>query len=141
MIYLIVKALHLIFVIAWIASLLIFPRYKLHQQKSSENEILFETLKEASIKLRKIIMTPAMLLVWGLGITLLVLNPAVLSSDWIHLKLALVLGLSGVHGYFVSIGRRIDAGDKISDLTLKLMNEVPFVVAALIILLAVIKPF
>ncbi len=140
--YLFVKSVHLIFVIAWIAGLLIFPRYKLHQIKSKPGEPLFETMKDASARLRKIILTPGLLLVWLLGLTLLALNPALLSNGWMHVKLLLVVGLSGLHGYFVAIGRKIDNGGfEVSSRNLKMMNELPFVIMAVIVLLAVTKPF
>jgi len=140
--YLLVQAFHIIFVIALMAGLLIYPRYKLHQLKSSPGEDLFETMKEASNRLRKIILNPALILVWALGITLLVLNQSLLSMGWMHIKLVLVLILSGMHGYFISIGKKIDRGDIApSGRTMKLLNEVPFVIMIAIVLLAVLKPF
>ena len=140
--YIWIKALHIIFVIALIAGLLIFPRYKLHQISSAPGEPLFEAMKEASAKLRKIILTPAIILVWVLGITMLVLNPSLLSQGWLQVKLFLVLGLSALHGYYISMGRKIDAGtSKISPKRLKLLNEVPFLVTIAVVILAVVKPF
>lgn len=137
-----VKSFHLIFVVAWIAGLLIFPRYKLHQVKAQPGEALFETMKEASAKLRKIVLTPSMILVWVLGIALLVMQPNWLSQGWMHFKLLLVLGLSGLHGYFVAMGRKIDNGDStVSAKTLKMLNEVPFVIMAVIVILVIVKPF
>ena len=141
MLYLTVKALHIIFVIAWIAAMLIYPRYKLHPVKSVAGEPLFETMKEACQRLRRIILTPAMLLVWGLGITMIWLNPALLQSGWLHVKLLLVLGLSGLHGYFIGLGRKIDAGQEVPAKTLKLLNELPFILAIIIVFLAVLRPF
>ncbi|MEO1659797.1 MAG: CopD family protein [Pseudomonadota bacterium] len=140
--YLWVQALHIIFVIAWMAGMLIFPRYKLHQLKAAPGDQLFETMREASARLRKIILTPALLLVWALGITMLVLNPSLLSMGWMHVKLLLVLILSGLHGYFVSIGKKIDLGEASpTPRTMKMLNEVPFVIMIFIVLLAVLKPF
>lgn len=140
--YIWIKAIHIIFVIAWMAGLLIFPRYKLHQLKSKPGNELFETMKDASARLRRIILTPALLIVWALGITMLVLNQNLLSSGWMHAKLALVLILSGVHGYFISIGRKIDAGSEaVSAKTLKLLNELPFVIMIGVVIFAVVKPF
>ncbi len=140
--YVWIKALHIIFVIALIAGLLIFPRYKLHQLSSAPGEPLFEAMKEASAKLRKIILTPAIILVWVLGFTMLVLNPSLLSQGWLQVKLVLVLGLSALHGYYISMGRKIDAGtSQISPKRLKLLNEVPFLVTIVVVVLAVVKPF
>lgn len=141
MLYLWVKAFHLVFVIAWMAGLLILPRYKLHQLNSAPGEPLFETMKSASGKLRKIILTPGIILVWVLGITLLVLNPALMSSGWLHVKLLLVLVLSGLHGYFVALGKKIDQGEAVSAKRLKLLNELPFVLMIVIVILVIVKPF
>ena len=140
--YLWVKAFHIIFVIALMAGLLIYPRYKLHQLKSKPGDELFETMKEASDRLRRIILNPSLVIVWVLGITMIVLNQSLLSVGWMHTKLLLVLILSGLHGYFIGMGKKIDRGDVApSAKTLKMLNEVPFVIMIAVVLLAVLKPF
>ena len=140
--YLWVKALHVIFVIALMAGLLIFPRYKLHQLKAEPGDELFETMKEASNRLRKIILNPALILVWVLGIAMVVLNQSLLTQGWLHVKFVLVLLLSGLHGYFIGIGKKIDRGDVApSPKTMKMLNEVPFVIMIGIVVLVVVKPF
>lgn len=140
--YLWIKAAHIIFVIALMAGLLIYPRYKLHQLRSKPGEELFETMREASDRLRKIILNPALVLVWMLGITMLVLNQSLLSQGWMHTKLLLVLILSGLHGYFIGMGKRIDRGEIApTSKTLKMLNEVPFLIMIGVVILAVGKPF
>lgn len=140
--YLWIKAFHIIFVIALMAGLLIYPRYKLHQLKSKPGDELFETMKEASDRLRRIILNPSLVLVWVLGITMIVLNQSLLSVGWMHTKLLLVLILSGLHGYFIGMGKKIDRGDVApSAKTLKMLNEVPFVIMIAVVLLAILKPF
>ncbi|MHA7857462.1 MAG: CopD family protein [Henriciella sp.] len=140
--YLWVKAFHIIFVIALMAGLLIYPRYKLHQLSSKPGDELFETMKEASNRLRKIILNPALIIVWFLGITMLVMNQSLLSVGWMHTKFLLVLVLSGLHGYFISIGKKIDRGDVAPTAkTMKMLNEVPFLIMIGVVILAVVKPF
>ena len=140
--YLWIKSAHIIFVIALMAGLLIYPRYKLHQLSSKPGDELFETMKEASNRLRKIILNPALILVWVLGLSMLYLNQSLLSQGWMHVKLALVLILSGLHGYFISIGKKIDRGDVApTSRTLKMLNEVPFLIMIFVVILAVGKPF
>lgn len=142
MLYLWLKALHIIFVVAWMASLLIYPRYKIHQLGSRPGEPLFDTLRDASNKLRKIIMSPAIVLVWVFGLSMLATNPGLLSSGWMQLKFLLVLLLSGVHGYFVALGKRIDAGETgVSGTRMRVLNEVPFLIMIVVVILVVIKPF
>ncbi|MEL7109084.1 MAG: CopD family protein [Pseudomonadota bacterium] len=141
-VYLWIKAVHIIFVIALIAGLVIYPRYKLHQLKAAPGEPLFETMREASDRLRRIIMNPALILVWILGLAMLYLNPTLLSQGWMHVKLVLVLVLSGLHGYFISMGKKIDRNEvNLNSKTLKMLNEVPFVIMIGVVILAVIKPF
>ena len=140
--YLWVKAFHIIFVIALMAGLLIYPRYKLHQLSSKPGDELFETMKDASNRLRKIILNPALIIVWVLGITMLVLNQSLLTLGWMHAKLLLVLILSGLHGYFIAIGKKIDRGDVApTPKTMKMLNEVPFLIMIGVVILAVVKPF
>lgn len=140
--YLWIKAFHIIFVIALMAGLLIYPRYKLHQLSSKPGDELFETMKEASNRLRKIILNPALIIVWVLGITMLVMNQSLLTVGWMHVKLLLVLILSGLHGYFISIGKKIDRGDVAPTAkTMKMLNEVPFLIMIGVVILAVVKPF
>lgn len=139
--YVWIKALHLIFVVAFMAGMLIHPRYRLHQLSSQPGEPLFETMRAASKKLRMVILTPSIILVWLLGIAMVVLNPALLELGWFHVKLLFVLILTGLHGYFVSMGRKIDNGETIPAGRLKLMNEVPFILLIVIVIMVIVRPF
>ncbi len=141
--YLWIKAFHIIFIVSWMASLLVYPRYKMHQAKSKPGEPLFDTMMDASARLKRIILTPSLLAVWILGIALLVLNPGIVAGGvWIWIKLALVLVMTALHGMFVGIGKKIDRGDEsVSVRKLQLLNEVPFVLLIVIVVLVVVKPF
>lgn len=141
--YLWVKAFHIIFVVSWMASLLVYPRYKLHQVKSKAGEPLFDTMMEASAQLRRIILTPSLIAVWVLGITMLVMNPGVVAGGvWMWVKLLLVLGMTALHGMFVGIGKKVDRGDEsVSVKKLQMLNEVPFVLLIVIVVLVVVRPF
>lgn len=142
MAYLWLKAAHVIFVIAWMAALLIYPRYKIHQIDSDAGEPLFETMKNAAIRLRRIIMTPSLILVWLFGLIMTALNPALLSQGWFHVKLALVFILSGVHGWLVVVGRSIDAGaPKLTVRRLRMANEIPFLIMIGVVVMVIVRPF
>ncbi len=137
-----VRAAHIIFVIALMAGLLIYPRYKIHQLSSQPGDVLFETMREASARLVRIILTPSLVIAWVLGLTMLWLNPALLSFGWMHAKLALVLVLSGLAGWFIGVGRKIDKGaSPVAARTLRMMNEVPFLITIAVVILAVVEPF
>ena len=140
--YLWVKAFHIIAMVAWMASLLIYPRYKLHQAKSQPGDSLFETMKTASKQLRGIIMIPSMIATWILGITLIGLNPHIFQLKFMWVKLLLVIGVTVLHIYFTKVGRALDTGEAgVSVKKLRMLNELPFVAAIFIVILVVVKPF
>lgn len=141
MLYLWVKAFHLVFVTAFMAGMLIYPRYLLHQSKSAPGEPLFETMKGSAAKLRKIILGPSIVLVWVLGIAMLAMNPDLLSNGWMHVKLLFVLILTGLHGYFIGLGKKVNRGDAVSGRALKLMNELPFVLFIVVVIMVIVRPF
>lgn len=140
--YLWVKAAHVIFVIALMAGLLVYPRYKIHQLSSQPGEPLFETMKDASNRLRNIILNPSLILVWVFGLWMLYLNPSLLSQGWLHIKLALVLAISGLHGYFIGLGKKVDrVTGTVQAKRLRMLNEVPFLLMIGVVILVVVKPF
>ncbi len=142
MIYNLVKAAHIVLVIAWMAGLMIYPRYKIHQLGAQPGEPLFETMRAASSRLKRIILTPSMILVWIAGIGMLALRPDLFSQAWFHIKFLLVVILTGFHGWFSLIGRKIDQGvSPVSANRLRLLNEVPFILMIGIVFLVIMKPF
>ena len=143
--FLTLKALHIISVVAWMAAMLMYPRLKIYQMKDSPGGALFEEMKSASVRLRHIIMTPALLGTWIFGLAMVAVNPGIISAGgpvWFPLKLLLVLVLSGIHGWSVSLGKKIDAQTAtISSQRLRMLNEVPFVLLIAIVFLVLFKPF
>lgn len=139
--YLFVKATHIIFVIALMAGLLMAPRLRIYQLASQPGEPLFETMRDAARRLRLIILNPALVLVWVFGLWMIWLNPALLSAHWFQIKLVLVLVISGLHGWIISIGKRVDAGGEgVSETRLRMMNEVPFILMIGVVFLVILKP-
>ena len=140
--YLWTKGLHIVFVIAWMAGLLMAPRLRIYQLGSAPGDPLFEQMRQASARLKKIILTPSMIIVWVLGLTMVWLNPGLLAAGWFHVKLLLVVLLSGAHGWFSVIGRQVDSGTStVPEKRLRLFNEVPFLLMIPVVFLAVLKPF
>ena len=137
-----IKAFHLIFVIAWMAGLLIYPRLKIYQLNGESGSQLFEEMKLASKRLKTIILTPALVGTWLFGLALIALNPGFLSETWFHIKLALVGLITVFHMIFIRMGRRIDRQDGlISSHSLRILNEIPFVAMMAIVILVIVKPF
>jgi len=136
-------AAHIIFVIFWMAGLFMLPRYLVYHQEAlaagRHDEAALWTEREG--KLRSIILTPAMIVVWLLGLTLATIGQH-WNEGWLHAKLLLVLALSGYHGWAVGYARKLAAGrPTLSGKGLRMLNEVPALAAALIVVLAVVKPF
>ena len=142
MLYNWIKAAHVIFVIATMAGLMIYPSYKIHQLSSQPGEPLFETMKESAKRLKNIIMNPSIVLIWVFGGLMLWMHPALLSQPWMHVKLVLVTLISAMHGYFVGIGKRIDKGTStITARKLRMLNEVPFVMMIGVVIMVIVRPF
>ena len=141
MTYLWLKAGHVIFVIFWIAGLFMLPRYYVYHQEAETGSAEAERWIEREAKLRKIILTPSLILVWIFGLSLAFANDW-WSAGWLHAKLLLVILLSGYHGWLVGYGKKLARGERpLSDKRLRLLNEVPGLAVALIVVLVVVKPF
>ncbi|HEX8217280.1 MAG TPA: CopD family protein [Allosphingosinicella sp.] len=136
-----IKAAHLIFVIFWIAGLFMLPRYYVYHQEAAVGSAEEAKWIERETKLRNIIITPAMLLVWAFGLTLAYIG-GYWDQTWFQLKFALVVALSGYHGWMIGYGRKLARGERpISGRALRLMNEIPGAATALIVILVIVKPF
>lgn len=141
------KAAHLIFVIYWMAGLFLLPRYYIYHQEAGVGSPEAERWVEREGKLRRIILTPSMIAVWLLGIALalnwgLTRDDALGTVGWLHVKLLFVIGLTAYHGWLIAYGRKLTAGQAtMSGKRLRLLNEVPGVAVAIIVVLAIVKPF
>ena len=139
--YLWIKAGHLIFVIFWIAGLFMLPRYYVYHQEAAPGSAEERRWIDRERKLRNIILTPAMIVVWLFGLTLATTG-GFWTAGWLHLKLLLVLALTAYHGYMVGYGKKLARGERpVSGRALRLMNEVPGIVTAAIVVLVIVKPF
>ena len=135
------KAGHIIFVIFWVAGLFMLPRYYVYHQESLPGSDEEKRWIERERKLRNIIITPAMILVWVLGLSLAYVTQA-WTQSWFIAKFAIVFALSGYHGWMVRYGRKLAAGERpVSGKALRLMNELPGVAVVLIVVLVIIRPF
>ena len=139
--YLWVKAAHLTFVIFWIAGLFIVPRYYIHHQATTPGSAEDRAWIEREDKARTVILNPAMLIVWVLGLMLAVhLN--LFNQPWFMAKLFLVLILTAYQGWIFAYGRKLANGHReLDDKRLRLMNEVPGILTALIVVLVIVRPF
>ena len=142
--YGIVKAFHIIAVIAWMAGMLYLPRLYVYHAGATPRSELSETLKIMEARLYKAILVPAMAATWLLGLTLVFAFDIIdmRTAHWLHAKLLLVVLLSGFHGA-LSRWRKDFAADRNTRSVrfYRIANEVPTVLMIVIVLLVVIKPF
>ncbi len=141
MIYLYLKAFHLISVIAWMVGLLYLPRLFVYHADSRKDSISYEVFLLMEKRLVRIIMLPAMILSLIFGIALIYINSSILYEGYFHIKLILLIILFGIHGYFVSLYKQFE--ERKNEKTAKffrLINEIPTVLMIIIIILVVVKP-
>jgi putative membrane protein len=139
--YLWLKAAHIIFVVFWMAGLFIFPRYLVHHQEALGRPAEAAAWVDREAKLRRIILTPSIIAVWLFGV-LLASSQGWWTFTWLHLKLVIVLAMSGYHGWAVSYSKALARGEaKMPDRRLRMLNELPALGLVLIVYLVVLKPF
>lgn len=135
------KAGHIVFVIFWMAGLFMLPRYFVYHQESAPGSDEEARWVDRERKLLKIIMWPSLVVVWVLGL-LLAHTIGAFSQGWFHAKLAFVLGLTAYHVWMAGYAGKLARGDRrLSGKQLRLLNEVPGIAAAVIVILVIVKPF
>lgn len=142
MLYLWLKALHIIALVCWFAGLFYLPRLFVYHAMSTD-EASHARFCVMERKLYRGIMWPSMLATLGLGIWLLSLNPGhYFSQGWMHAKLALVLLLIA---YQFACGAQLKAfargENRRSHVFYRWFNEAPVLALLAIVILVVVKPF
>ncbi|MEO6091509.1 MAG: CopD family protein [Novosphingobium sp.] len=138
MTYLWLKAGHIIFVIFWMAGLFMLPRLFVYHQETAPDspENALWIVREG--KLLRIILWPSLIVAWVLGLALASTTGA-FAQGWFHAKLALVLGLTGYTFWLASYAAALAQGTrKLSGRQLRLVNEVPGIAIALIVVLVIV---
>jgi protoporphyrinogen IX oxidase len=139
--YIWLKSAHIIFVIFWMAGLFMLPRFFVYHQESAVGSEEAIKWVDRESKLIKIILNPSIIIVWAVGL-FLAWNIGAMAEGWFHAKLLFVLGLSGYHGWIVGYAKKLARGErKLTGKQLRLLNEVPGIAAAIIVILVVAKPF
>lgn len=141
MLYLWLKALHIVAVISWMAALLYLPRLFVYHAGVAPGSEASETFKVMERKLLKFIANPASIAVWVLGLWLAFELDA-WRQGWLHAKLLLVLLLTGYHHFCMAAVKRF-AGDANARPArfYRMVNEIPAVIMVGIVILVVLKPF
>lgn len=136
-----IKAFHVIAVMSWMAGLLYLPRLFIYHTDTEPGSAQSETFKMMERRLLKIIMNPAMMITWMLGL-LLAWEVYDFQGGWLHAKIALVVVLTGVHVMFSrAVNDFAEDGPRRTARFWRLMNELPTLLMIAIVILVIVKPF
>ena len=143
----VVRGLHILAVIAWMAGMLFLPRlYAYDAEQADKAEPLRSEMQSLlrvwQRRLLKIIINPSMTLAWVFGVWMIVIHMvgfgegwAFLAQPWMVTKLAGVIALSGWHGFLSKELRLIQAGTSTrTGKFWRMTNEIPFVIAIVAVL-------
>lgn len=140
--YNIIKALHIISVISWMAGMFYLPRLFAYHVAMPAGSPQAETFKVMERRLLRVIINPAMIATFVFGIWLIVLNPALLQGGWLHAKIALVVLMTVFHGFCARWRKALERDHYVhTNKFFRMINEVPTILMILIVLLVVVKPF
>ena len=141
MLYPTLKSLHLIALISWMAGMLYLPRLFVYHADTPKGSLQSETFKVMERRLLRAIMNPAMIATWIFGLWL-AWEIGAFRQGWLHAKLALVLAMSGLHGFMAATIRRFaEDRNTRSSRFYRALNEGPTLAMIAIVLLVVFKPF
>ncbi len=136
-----IKALHIIAVIAWMAGMLYLPRLFVYHADSPKGSPQSEAFKIMERRLLKAIINPSMIVVFLTGGALAYLS-GYWRDPWLQAKFALVMGLAALHGFFARCVRLFAADQNERPARFyRVLNEAPTVLMILIVILVVVKPF
>jgi putative membrane protein len=141
MTYLWLKAGHIIFMVFWLAGLFMLPRQMIYLHPASPGSDESALWAKRMGLLRKVILTPSLIVVWVLGL-LLAMTIGAWDQGWFHAKLLFVLLLTAFHGIMVVRSKKMIAGDRpMSEKQLRMWGEFPGIMLAIIVILVIVKPF
>lgn len=136
-----VKAVHVIAIISWMAGMLYLPRLFIYHCDAPAGSQQSETFKVMEQRLLRIIVNPAMIVSWVLGLWL-AWKGGFFGDGWFHVKLATAIGLSAVHGYFSAAVRAFSEDRNLKSARYwRIMNELPTVLMMVIVVMVIVKPF
>lgn len=141
MLYLVLKSLHIVAVIAWMAGMLYLPRLYVYHADTKPGSPQSETFKIMERRLLRAIINPAMIATWVFGLGIAYLQNYWLQG-WFIAKLVLLLALSGVHGAFSRWRKDFEADRNTKPARFyRIWNEVPTLLMIGIVFVVVLKPF
>lgn len=139
--YLWIKAFHIIFVIFWCAGLLMMPRffaYHVQCDIGSDEDVKWQDREN---RLLRIIMNPAMIMAWILGL-LLAYHLKVFFEPWFLVKLFMVATLTTLHMLFAIWCKKLATGERRhTEKFYRAINELPSIAIIIIVIMVIVRPF
>jgi putative membrane protein len=140
--YTLLKAIHIISVIAWMAGMLYLPRLYVYHAGVAKGSEMSETFKTMERRLLRYITNPAMMSAFLFGGLMFYANPALFSAPWMHAKLTAVVLMTVVHGLYARWRKQFLRDENTRPAGFyRVWNEAPTVLMIAIVVLAVMKPF
>lgn len=137
------RALHIMAVIAWMAGLMYLPRLYVYHSKATLGTELDETLKTMERKLYHFIMQPSMVVVWALGLSLIMARGGMdfISIHWVWVKLFAVISITLIHFMYGKWQKEFSEGKRpLSHVFFRFINEAPFLLMIIAVLMVVLEP-
>lgn len=136
------KALHVISVIFWMAGMAYLPRLFVYHAEAEPHSDKSATFKVMERRLLRGIINPAMIATFLFGGLMIWANPDLMHQGWLHVKLALVILMTAVHGFFARWRKAFDRDQNLHSVRFyRIVNEVPPILVVLIVILVIVKPF
>lgn len=134
-------ALHIISVISWMAGMLYLPRLYVYHAGVAADSPEAKMLIIMERRLLRFIVNPAMGATFLFGLLLIMQNTEILHQPYMHIKLTLVLLMTGVHGYLARLRKILAAGRNTNSVRFyRVLNEIPTLLMIAIVILIVVKP-
>ena len=141
--YEIIRALHIIAVIAWMAGLMYLPRLFVYHSGALAGGELDAQLIIMERRLQRGIMVPSMLVVWALGIAMIVGRGGweLLSQPWMQIKLAIVVTITAIDHLYMRWRKAFERGERpLNHVVFRVLNEVPFILMIVAVFMVVLEP-
>ncbi len=140
--YLWFKAFHLVSAISWMLGLLYLPRLYVYHTKvvvGSETDKMFQLMEG---RLLRIIMNPAMISTYILGIINTYIYGLMALGTWFHIKMTAVFGITIFHSLLARWRKNfINGKNNHSEKFYRTVNEIPTLFMIIAIIMVVVKPF
>jgi putative membrane protein len=141
MTYLWLKAGHVIFVIFWMAGLFMLPRFFVYHQEAAPDSPENAVWIDRERKLLRIILWPSLIIAWVLGAAI-AWTQGYFAENWFLAKFLVAGLLTWYHFWLADYARKLARGvRRLEGKRLRMINEVPGVAAAVIVILVIVRPF